>query len=158
MINGFHHTSITTPDLDRAVAFYSGLLGFEQRADGQWQVGNQQLDSIVGLEGSAARLVMLWAGNTHLEIFEYSAPESRPDGAPMRACDHGYTHICLDVTDIDAEYARLIAAGVEFTTEPVTVFGVRTTYARDPDGNIIEFQEVLDWDAIKMPRRITFGA
>jgi catechol 2,3-dioxygenase-like lactoylglutathione lyase family enzyme len=157
MINGFHHTSITTPDLDRAVAFYGDLLGFEKRADGQWEIGNHQLDAIVGLKDSAARFVMLWARNTHLEIFEYSAPESRPDTGPMRASDHGITHLCFDVTDIDAEYARLSAAGVEFTTEPVTVFGVRTTYARDPDGNVLEFQEILDWDAIAMPRHITFG-
>jgi catechol 2,3-dioxygenase-like lactoylglutathione lyase family enzyme len=60
------------------------------------------------------------------------------------ASDAGIRHICFDVTDIDSEVARLKAAGVRFVSEPQYVAPtIRSVYARDPDGNIVEFQEIL---------------
>jgi glyoxylase I family protein len=154
MIHGMHHTSITSPNIERAIAFYVSLLGFKLRAQGSWEQGNEALDSIVGLENSSARFVMLWAGNTHLEIFQYTTPEGRPRNPNRSPSDHGITHICLDVTDVDAEYERLSAAGMRFNTPPRTVFGVRTTYGADPDGNVIELQEVLDWEDLLLPEQV----
>lgn len=156
MFLGFHHTGISTPDLDRLKDFYCKLLGFEERAGGEWEQGRPDLDAIVGFKDSAARFVMLWTGNTHLELFEYHNPVGRPRDPSYRPCDHGITHICVDVVDVDTEYERLLAAGVKFTTPPVSVFGVRTTYAEDPDGNVLEFQEILDWDAVRIPSAIRY--
>lgn len=156
MFLGFHHTGISTPDLDRLKDFYCNLLGFEERAGGEWEQGRPDLDAIVGFEDSAARFVMLWTGNTHLELFEYRHPTPKPRDPSTRACDHGISHICVDVIDVDSEYERLLAAGVKFTTPPVSVFGVRTTYAQDPDGNVLEFQEILDWDAVRIPSALRY--
>lgn len=49
------------------------------------------------------------------------------------------------MTGVDAEYARLRAAGVEFISEPQTMgnHGVKAVYPRDPDGNIVELQEIF---------------
>lgn len=158
MILGFHHTSISTPNLDRLRDFYVEKLGFTLAAGGSWERGRQDLDAIVGFEDSAAKFAMLWVGNTHLELFEYANPTPKERDPDFRACDHGITHICLDVVDVDAEYERLLAAGVKFNTPPLTVFGVRTTYAEDPDGNVLEFQEILDWDALRIPGSIRYRA
>ena len=51
--------------------------------------------------------------------------------------------------DIDAEYERLRNNGMTFhgpppTSEELGSNHIRAIYARDPDGNIIELQEVLD--------------
>ena len=60
------------------------------------------------------------------------------------------THIYgFDVKDIDVEYERLVNAGVKFHTPPpksdqLGGGKIRATYGRDPDGNVIELQEVLD--------------
>jgi len=95
------------------------------------------------LVGSAARAAMLRAGNAHIELFQYVAPEPRPADPKRPVCDHGITHICIDVVDVDAEYARLAAAGMSFHCPPQDLGpDVRTTYGRDPDGNVIELQEV----------------
>lgn len=153
MINGTHHTTISTADLDRALGFYCDLLGFELKVKDGWETGDAQLDAIVGFEDSAARFAMVWTGNTHLEFFEYQNPKPLPIDDERRVCDQGYTHICLDVTDIDSEYERLKEAGMEFTTAPQSAFGARSTYGLDPDGNVIELQEILDWDAVKLPPR-----
>jgi predicted enzyme related to lactoylglutathione lyase len=58
-------------------------------------------------------------------------------------CDPGITHLCFDVVDLDWEYERLSNAGMTFHCSPQDVAaGIRTTYGRDPDGNVVELQEV----------------
>lgn len=151
MINGIHHTTIATEDLDRLRGFYEGLMGFEVRWEGSWEAGSQIPDEITGLKDSAARFCMLWTGNSYLELFQFSSPEPIPPPGFRRACDPGFTHVCFDVTDIYAEYRRLSAAGIEFLTDPKEVLGVRSTYGRDPDGNLLELQEVVDHEVIRLP-------
>ena len=148
MIRGIHHVAISTPDLDRIVAFYRDVLGAEPVYEGGWENGADIIDRIVGLEGSSCRQAMLKLGNAFLEFFEYSTPTPEPKDPDYPANNHGYTHFCIDVTDIDAEYERLTKAGVRFNIPPPDLAGgaIRATYGRDPDGNIIEIQQVRDKD------------
>ena len=150
MIRGIHHVGLSTPDLDRLVAFYRDVMGFEVVMNTQWR-DREIVDRMVGLTGSAARQVMLKAGNAFLELFEYESPTPRPALVDRNPADHGYTHFCVDVVDIDAEYGRLSANGMTFHAPPPTIdelghARLRAIYARDPDGNIVELQEVLDPD------------
>ena len=144
MIRGIHHTAISTADLERSVRFYRDLLGFEEIFTSGWKRGAETADKITGLKNSAAQLVMLKAGNACIEIFEYSSPQAKPGDPKRPACDHGITHLCLDVSDIEAEYARLKAAGMVFHCPPQNMGEVSATYGRDPDGNIVELLEVID--------------
>jgi predicted enzyme related to lactoylglutathione lyase len=51
----------------------------------------------------------------------------------------GNRHLAFYVGDVDAEAARLKAAGVEFTIEPQDATGdVRLAFFRDPDGTVLE--------------------
>ncbi len=147
MIRGIHHVAVSTSDLDRLVGFYTELFGFEVVMSTSWR-DQPAVDAIVGLEGSAARQAMLKSANAYIEVFEYEAPEGHPGPPDRTAADRGYTHFCVDVQDIDAEYERLSAAGMRFHCPPPAVAGgrVRATYGRDPDGNIVELQEILDHD------------
>ncbi len=148
MIRGIHHVAICTPDLDRLTAFYTDVMGFEPVMTAAWR-DRPIVDRMIGVAGSAARQVMLRAGNAYLELFEYESPTpviADPDRGPS---NHGYTHFCIDVTDIDAEHARLSANGMTFHGPPPTSAEIgnarlRAIYGRDPDGNIVELQEVLD--------------
>lgn len=139
MIRGIHHLAVQTGRFDRMLGFYRDIIGFAEVSRTEWQ-DSELIDRIVGLRGSQARQVMLRAGTCYLEIFEYASPASRPDG-PLRACDRGYTHLCLDVTDIESEFARLSAAGVGFYHQPGDFGSLKAVYGTDPDGNIIEIQE-----------------
>lgn len=145
MIRGVHHVAVSTTDLDRLAAFYRELFGFETVMETSWR-DRPVIDEIVGLSGSAARQVMLKAGNAYLEIFEYESPAGDAGPSERTAADRGYTHFCIDVQDIDAEYERLSASGMQFHCPPPVLSGgrVRATYGRDPDGNIVELQEVSD--------------
>lgn len=144
MIRGIHHTAISTGDLKRAVAFYRDVLGFEIVMETGWPVGNPLADSLTALVGSSAEVVLMKAGNAMFELFEYASPKPKEADPNRPVNDHGLTHICLDVTDIDAEYERLVAAGMRFHCPPIDYGLVKTTYGRDPDGNVIEIQEILD--------------
>jgi len=155
MIRGVHHTAISTANLERALSFYRDLLGFRVISEFAWPAGTEVADRITGLKGSAARAAMLRAGNAMIELFQYQSPPPRPGDPARPVSDHGITHICLDVSDLDAEYERLKAAGMTFHCPPQDLGGdVRTTYGRDPDGNVIELQEVLSAEnplALRLP-------
>jgi len=145
MIQGIHHTAISTGDFDRALRFYCDLLGFKEVWSSSWRVGSEVVDRIVGLRGSSGRVAMLTAGNACVELFQYATPQPKQSEPQRPVCDHGITHLCLQVTDIDAEYARLSAAGMQFHCPPQNAGGgMRATYGRDPDGNVVELLEVTD--------------
>lgn len=141
MIKGFHHAALSTPDLDRCLRFYCGLLGCQVAWEFGWPAGTAAADAIVGLEGSAARAAMLKLGDSFLEVFEFSAP-AQPAAAGRRPVHaHGITHVALEVRDLHAEYARLAAAGVEFHCPPQAQDSGFVVYGRDPDGNVLELIE-----------------
>lgn len=142
MIRGIHHVGMTTPDIDRLVRFYVEALGFEEVSRGGWEVGNATTDAIVGLHDSAASTAFLRTGNVMIEMFQYHSPPGAPNVPDRPANDAGFTHICLEVTDIDAEYERLTALGMTFNG-PVshTSSGMAAVYGRDPDGNYVEILE-----------------
>lgn len=146
MIQGIHHVAIVTPNLDRLVKFYVDHLGFEIGHRTQWPKGTPAADKIVGMKDSAARMAMMRAGNCYIEVFEYSSPEGEPIKPNRPAADHGYTHFCLNVTDIHNEYERLLKAGMTFHCPPQARENPAhiATYGRDPDGNIIELLEILE--------------
>ncbi len=148
MIHGIHHTAISTGDIERALRFYRDLLGFTEVFSSAWEVGTEEVDRIVGLQNSSARVVMLKAGNACVELFQYETPRPKPSEANRPVSDHGITHLCLQVTDIAAEYARLKAAGMVFHCPPQTRSGLRVTYGRDPDGNVVELLEVTDRESM----------
>lgn len=149
MIRGIHHVALSTANIDKLAKFYKDAFGFEVVWESAWEAGNQMIDDIVGLKQSSAKQVMLKAGNTHIEVFQYLTPEGAPVDPNRPVCDEGYTHFCVDVTDIDYEYNRLKDLGMTFhcpppSKEELGEGPIRATYGRDPDGNVIEIQEILD--------------
>jgi len=147
MIRGIHHTAISTGDLERALQFYRDLLGFTVVFEASWPAGLAVMDAITGLKNSSGRAVVLKAGNMMIELFQYSSPPPKPGDPNRPVSDHGITHICLDEADVDVEYERLKAAGMRFHCPPqdleVENVIVKTTYGRDPDGNVVEIQQVI---------------
>lgn len=137
---GLDHVSITCGDLDRSLAFYVDLLGFEPRARGEAQAG--EFD-ITGVADATVRWADLQLPHGQvIELIEYVEPRgtaSRPEPN-----DPGATHISLRVPDAGAIHERLRDAGVTIRSDPTTVeapgawHGVRAFYASDPDGVTVE--------------------
>lgn len=144
MILGLHHTAISTPDLQRAIEFYRDQLGFQVEFEFAWDESNENFKRTHAAPETAGRVAMLSREGARLEIFEYAKPAPRPVGAPPANADHGLCHFCIQVADIDDEFARLEAAGMPFLSPPVPQGNVKCCYGRDPDGNIIELIEYFD--------------
>ena len=146
MIRRIHHTAISTANLERSVAFYRDVIGFEQILDFDWPEGTANMNATHALDDTAGRVVLMKLGDSMIELFQFETPTPRPVDPDRPLCDHGITHLCLDVVDIDKEYERLSAAGMRFHCAPVQNGDARMTYGRDPDGNVIELLEFLNPD------------
>ena len=140
MIRGIHHVAVHVHDMDRMIEFYREAFGFEMVGEPFEWSDDEFIDRIVDVPGSAARGAMLRAGTCYLEMFQYSKPA--PGSARgLNPFDKGYTHFCVDVTDIEEEFERLRGLGMTFgQPAPIDVGHVKTIYGRDPEGNLIEIQ------------------
>ncbi len=144
MIRGIHHIGVHVHDIERMIRFYKEAFGFELAGEPFAWKDEPVLDSLIDVPGSAARGAMLRAGNCYLEMFQYSAPEPR-NVLPLNPQDKGYTHFCVDVTDIKQEYERLKSLGMTFgAPAPIDMGHVKSVYGRDPEGNVIELQETAE--------------
>ncbi len=149
MIKSVFHTSWTVDDLERSVAFYRDLLGFE--LIGRRERQGPAIETVVGFPKADLRMAFLripgapvGISGHHLELIEYRHPKGVK--LDVRTCDTGAAHLALETTDIQADHARLKAAGVAIVSEPVTFDGVAgkvlACYLRDPDGFTIELVQL----------------
>ena len=122
------HVELVTADAQRAVQFYTEVLGFRVRAR----------DQVPATPLGPLELVYLELGGTTLELMCY--PQATLAGA-VRGERLGYRMMALEVDDMDAALAMLKARGIEPSWGPKT----RPSYARaeiqDPDGNSIELRQ-----------------
>lgn len=142
MIRGIHHIGMNCRDMERMKRFYCEAFGFQPVDENGFAWADEPvMDRIVDVPNSAAKGCMLRAGQCYLELFEYSAPISDLDRA-LRPYDHGYTHFCIDVTDIENDIEHLRKCGMTFNGRDfVDVGHVKTLYGYDPEGNVIEVQQ-----------------
>jgi catechol 2,3-dioxygenase-like lactoylglutathione lyase family enzyme len=138
---------ITVSDLDRAVTFYTDVLGFEKRSE--VEVVGSEHERLEGVFGMRARVAMLALGDEAIELTQYLAPRGRAMPADSRANDRWFQHIAIVTSDLDRAYQRLRERGVEHaSTGPQRLpdwnpnaGGIEAFYFRDPDGHFLELIE-----------------
>jgi catechol 2,3-dioxygenase-like lactoylglutathione lyase family enzyme len=139
------HTGITVSNLERSLAFWRDVLGFELSHTAH-QTGELARE-ITGVEGAEIKLSVVKAPGGHkIELLEYLAPLDRKR-ANLRPCDVGSVHVALLVHDLDAMLEGIAASGWKAAGKPQTLTtgpnaGKRVVYVRDPDGTTIEFMQV----------------
>ena len=107
-------------DVDAAVAFYTTHFGFT--------LGSNMAPAFADVIRGPLRILL--SGPTS------SAGRPMPDG--RKPGSGGWNRIHFVVDDIEAEVARLRAAGVRFRSEIVTGPGGKQIVLDDPSGNPIE--------------------
>lgn len=150
MLRNVWHTSWTVEDLDRSIAFYRDLLGFELVQTRERR--GVEIETVVGFRGVDLRIAFLkipgapvGPSGHHLELIQYLSPKgARLD---VRTCDTGSAHLALQTDSIADDYSRLTAAGVTVVSPPVTFAGgvagaMQALYLRDPDGFTIELVQL----------------
>lgn len=139
-----HHTGFTVRSLDRSLAFYCDVLGFELAF--RWNPQAPYIGTLVGypqvdLHGAIVRLP---GTDICLELLEYRNIEQVP--VDMRNGNVGNGHIAFNVDDLAAFWLVLKARGVASVSEPVTPTigpnkGGKAIYLIDPDGFRVELIE-----------------
>jgi len=138
------HTGITVSNLERSLAFWRDVLGFEFSHTAHQK--GELAEEITGVEGAEIKLAVLKTPGGHkIELLEYLAPADRKR-TNLRPCDVGSAHVALHVDDLDAILDKITAAGGNAAGKPQTLTkgpnaGKRVVYVRDPDGTTIEFMQ-----------------
>ena len=139
------HTGITVSNLERSLAFWRDVLGFEFSHTAHQK--GELAQEITGVEGAEIKLAVLKTPGGHkIELLEYLAPADRKR-SNLRVCDVGSVHVALLVENLDDVLTQIIASGWEAAGRPQTLkigpnVGKRVVYVRDPDGTTIELMQI----------------
>jgi catechol 2,3-dioxygenase-like lactoylglutathione lyase family enzyme len=143
---GVWHFSFTVSDMDRSVAFYRDVLGF-QLIHRQEQ-SNAYTQRLVGYPDAHLRIAQFAVPGQHrgtsthdLELVEYVTP--RGTRGDIGICNPGAAHLAFAVDDILVRYERMVAAGIRFFSPPNLITagineGGYTCYFHDPDQIVLE--------------------
>jgi catechol 2,3-dioxygenase-like lactoylglutathione lyase family enzyme len=118
-------TSVLVDDQDKALAFYTDVLGFVKKTE--VPMGEHRWLTVVSPEDpEGVELV--------LEPDEH--PAAKPFKAALTADGIPFTSFAVD--DVHKEYERLKGLGVTFTQEPTEMGPVTTAVFDDTCGNLIQ--------------------
>ena len=140
------HTGITVSNLERSLAFWRDVLGFELSHNAHQK--GELAQQITGVEGAEIKLAVLKAPGGHkIELLEYLGPSARRKHVDLQPCDVGHVHVALAVDNLDAILEQMATCGWKNAGKPQTLTvgpnaGRRVVYARDPDGHTIELMEL----------------
>ena len=118
------HVLIKVDNQDKALAFYTSVLGFKKKVDAP--MGQFRWLTVFSIEGSDPVELVL-------------EPNSLPPAlASQKALyDAGFPAIILTTNNIKAEYERLKGVGVKFRGEPKNIGPAISVFFEDTCGNLI---------------------
>lgn len=133
------HVGVAVSDLERSIAFYRDLLGFEYLS--RLHLTGEPTDTLLALDGVEVHSVFLERDGLRLELIWFASPPGAPLDPPRRMNHFGFTHLSIRVTELDDAVERLKAAGVrvlDHTRVDIPARGAAAVIVTDPDGLWIE--------------------
>jgi catechol 2,3-dioxygenase-like lactoylglutathione lyase family enzyme len=118
-------TSVLVDDQEKALRFYTEVLGFTGKAD--VPLGEHRWITVVSPEDPEGTELVL-------------EPDEHPAAGPFKEAlvADGIPFTSFAVDDVRAEYERLRGLGVRFTQEPADMGPVTTAVLDDTCGNLIQ--------------------
>lgn len=145
-VSGIHHTGLHVQDIERSLTFYRDLIGLElvRRREARADYAAE----VLGYPGAILKIALLRhpSGGHILELIEYVEPRGTP--VDTATPNPGTIHVCFTVSDLQATFTRLRAAGVPFKSAgPVAITaggftGGCAVYLTDPDGIALELLQL----------------
>ena len=122
-------TSIMVDDQDKALRFYTDVLGFSKKHD--IPVGEYRWITVISPEGPDDLELAL-------------EPNANPAGKTFQEAmfSQGIPVAAFEVADIAGEFARLTAKAVAFTRQPTEAGAVTLAVFADTCGNLIQLYQV----------------
>ena len=124
--------SIPVGDQQKALAFYTGKLGFMKKAD--VPLGEDRWLTVVSKEEQDGAEILLEPSPNHFE----------PAKTYQKALfDAGIPYTQFNVDSVQQEYERLTSLGVNFSVKPTEMGTVKIAVFNDTCGNNIQMVEML---------------
>lgn len=128
-----HLSSVLVDDQEKALRFYTQVLGFRKKHDIPLGDGRNRWITVVSPEDPDGTELVL-------------EPDEHPACGPFKSAlvEDGIPFTSFAVKDVHAEYERLQAAGVRFTQPPTDFSTVIIAVFDDTCGNLIQIaQEIV---------------
>jgi catechol 2,3-dioxygenase-like lactoylglutathione lyase family enzyme len=142
MVKSFDHVTIVVRDLEKAKAFFA-LLGFKETTVAI--ASGKVMEDYMGVAGIEADHVTLALENvtphTEVQLLHYRQPQPLPDPNIARLNKLGFNHVCFAVDDLDAEIAKLTAAGIELRNRVMEFHKRKLVFLRGPEDITVELAE-----------------
>jgi catechol 2,3-dioxygenase-like lactoylglutathione lyase family enzyme len=135
---GVDHLGLCVRDLRASLAFYTEVAGFTVRMAPR-RIAGGWFDTLTRNEGAEIEVAMVELGSFTLQLVQYHAAGAAPI-APGH--NHpGNPHLSINVDDVEATHAEVVATGQHHPTAivDITGTGARSFYVEDPDGTPVEF-------------------
>jgi predicted enzyme related to lactoylglutathione lyase len=122
-------TSVMVEDQTKALAFYTNILGFETKMD--FPVGEYRWITVAAKDRDDLQLAL--------------EPNVNPAGKAFQQAMfvQSIPVASLETDNLDAEYERLMKAGVAFTTPPTNAGAVKIAIFSDTVGNLIQIHQAI---------------
>ena len=121
-------TSVLVDDQEKALRFYTDVLGFVKKAD--IPMGEARWLTVVSAKDPDGTELLL-------------EPDAHPAAGPFKEAlvADGIPYTSFGVDDVNAEHRRLQGLGVRFTQEPLEMGPVTTAVFDDTCGNLIQIAQ-----------------
>ena len=124
-------TSVSIVDYDKALNFYTEVLGFVKKHDMPLGGGARWITVVSPQEPNGTELLL--EPNADYPAMKALKESLMKDGIPFTA---------FQIDDIQKEYDRLKNLGVEFTMEPTNMGTTTVAILNDTCGNLIQLYQI----------------
>ena len=125
-------TSVFVDDQEKALHFYTGVLGFVKKAD--FSQGPYRWLTVVSAEEPDGTELQLALNNNPAAKTYQQALLQQGQPAAMFFTD-----------DLQGDYKRMKAGGAEFTMPPTDVTASKIAMLNDTCGNLIQLTQLMRW-------------
>jgi predicted enzyme related to lactoylglutathione lyase len=125
-------TSVYVDDQDKALRFYTEVLGFVKKAD--FTQGPFRWLTVTSAEDP---------NGTELQLALDTKPAAKAFQKALR--EQGQPAAMFFTDDLAADYERMTAKGAEFTKPPTDVTASKIAMVSDGCGNLIQITQLMQW-------------
>jgi predicted enzyme related to lactoylglutathione lyase len=126
-------TSVSIDDYDKALKFYTEVVGFVKKRDIPLGGGARWLTVVSAQEPDGTELLL--EPNADYPAMKALKESLVKDGIPYTA---------FEVDDIQKEYTRMKKSGAQFTMEPTNMGPTTVAIFEDTCGNLIQIYQVTE--------------
>jgi predicted enzyme related to lactoylglutathione lyase len=125
-------TSVFVDDQEKALRFYTGVLGFAKKAD--FSNGPYRWLTVASTEDQ---------GGAELQLALNNNPAAK--AFQLATFQQGQPAANFFTDDVKADYERIKGRGAVFTTTPTDVTGATIAVLNDTCGNLIQISQLARW-------------